>query len=124
MPVRSVDAVVDEGPTVEVSGSVMIPAATLLSNDVDSEGNVGSDELKITAVRAPERGTVWLEGSMLTFTHDGTSAASDGYTFIYEVVDGINGTSDTARVTGAVIQPNRAPIVSITCEPCQVIRGG
>ena len=109
----------DRGGSVAFGKRIAIGAGTLLGNDSDPDG----DPLTITRVFDPRRGAVSMSGTTVTFTHDGASAASEGYAFTYTVSDG-NGGTDDARVTGAVTRTNRAPTVSASCDPCEVAPGG
>ena len=111
----------DRGRSVEFGEFITIQAATLLANDSDPDG----DKLTLAAVSGAERGTVSVSGTTITFTHDGASAASEGYAFTYTVSDG-NGGTDDAHVAGAVTETeaNRAPTVSASCDPCEVAPGG
>ena len=98
----------DQGPTVDYGQSVTIETETLLENDTDLDG----DTLTVTAVSGAQQGTVSLSGVTITFTHDGTSDASQGYAFTYTVSDG-NGGTDTATVSGTVAkapEPNAPPV--------------
>ena len=111
----------DRGPRVERGGRVTIQAAALLKNDSDPDG----DPLAITSVSAAEQGTVLLNGETITFTHDGSSAASEAYSFTYTVSDG-NGGTDSATVTGRVTTPpptNQSPVAEDDRGP-RVERGG
>ena len=82
-------------------GTVVIPVATLLANDRDSEG----DTLVIVSVDGATNGTVQLSGENVTFT---PALNYHGHaSFIYTVSDG-NGGSATANVDltiGAVNDP-------------------
>ena len=120
---RNVDALDDEGPSVSAGERVPIPVSLLLKNDIDSTGNGGSDKLSVTAVSFPQHRTVKLDGDTIAFTHDGTSAARDGYAFAYEVTDGINGSTDTALVSGTVtvpVPPRNAEAVDDEGPPVEV----
>ena len=80
-----------------------IPAATLLANDTDPDG----DELTVAAVGDAAGGTATLSGGAIAFAHDGKTGEGVGFT--YTVSDGRGGT-DTAAVTVAVSKPNEAPV--------------
>ena len=67
---RSVVALDDQGPGVAFGKSVMVEAAYLLRNDVDSDGFRNGEELGVTAVSAPRQGAVTLNAdTSITFTH-------------------------------------------------------
>ncbi|MGE3277967.1 MAG: Ig-like domain-containing protein [Vicinamibacterales bacterium] len=82
---------------------ITIPAATLLANDTDTDG----DTLTVSAVSGAVNGTVALSGSNVVFTPalNFNGAAS----FTYTVQDG-NGGSDTAAVSVTVSAVNDPPV--------------
>ena len=87
---------VNEGDTLSIEASV------LLDNDTDAE----NDTLNITAVGDAVNGTVSLDGTTITYTHDGSETTAG--TFAYTVSDGV--LTDTAEVMIAVTPVNDPPI--------------
>ena len=87
-PPTAVDdnAVVDEGDTLVLDESV------LLSNDSDAEA-----ALKVSGVGNAVNGTVRLDGTTITFVHDGSATTSGGFT--YTVSDGVNSATATVNIT-------------------------
>ena len=59
-----------------------IEASALLANDTDAE----NDTLRITAVGVAVNGTVSLNGTTITYTHDGSETTTGS--FSYTVSDG------------------------------------
>ena len=79
--------------------ALVIPAADLLANDADDDG----DALSVIAVSNATNGTVELAGGQVTFTPaDGFVGAAS---FDYTVSDG-NGGLDTATVSVTVTEPD------------------
>jgi arylsulfatase A-like enzyme len=75
----------------------------VLANDTDVDGGA----LTVTAVTNGAHGTATTNGVTVTYTHDGSAATSD--TFSYTVSDGVGGT-DTGLVTVTVgTTPTRRP---------------
>ncbi|MCE9669977.1 Ig-like domain-containing protein [Myxococcus stipitatus] len=81
--------------------AVVIPAATLVSNDTDAEG----DALGVTVVGAATHGTATLAGGSVTFTPEADFFGMA--TFEYTVSDGAS--TSTAKVTVTVVPVNDAP---------------
>ena len=96
--VSSDSAVMDEG------GTLQIQVPELLVNDSDSEG----DALSISAVGDPLNGTVRMDGTTITYVHDGSETTTGGFT--YTISDGVH--TATATVTIAVRPVNDPPMVS------------
>lgn len=90
-PVNLAPDAVDDVIVADEAGPVTIPVATLLSNDVDPDG----DTLSGVSFQDVQNGTVVLEGENLIFTpnEDYVGPAS----FTYTISDG-NGGVDTATV--------------------------
>ena len=98
-PVVSPDtAAVDEGD------NVTIETASLLLNDTDAE----YDELAVTGVSDPVNGSVGLEGTTVTYRHNGSETTADS--FSYTVSDGVE--SVTGVVTVNVTPVNDPPVAS------------
>ena len=96
-PIAVADAAaVDEGDTLSME------ASALLDNDTDAE----NDTLSITAVGEAVNGTVFLDGTTIIYTHDGSETATDSFT--YAVNDGAD--TDTTRVTITVTPVNDLPV--------------
>jgi hypothetical protein len=94
---------VDDDQTTAEDTALTIPAATLLANDSDADG----DALTITAVSNAGGGTVALDAGTITFTPGGNfnGAAS----FEYTLSDG-NGGTDTGKVAVTVTPVNDPPV--------------
>ena len=75
----------------------------VLANDTDPDG----DDLTLTAVSEPTRGTATLTGSTIRYTPDANFFGTD--TFTYTIADG-SGTTATATVTVTVTSVNDAPV--------------
>ncbi len=107
VPPNAVPVAMDDERVAEVvwGGRVEIPAARLLANDEDADG----DTLTITAVSAAQAGTVRLsqDGATITFVHDATADEKAEPDFTYTVSDGKGGT-DEARVTLTVLSKHAA----------------
>ncbi|WP_408891256.1 cadherin-like domain-containing protein [Myxococcus faecalis] len=82
--------------------ALVIPGASLVSNDVDADG----DSLTVTAVGKATHGGVTLVGGTVTFTPEADFFGTA--TFEYTVGDGR--LTDTARVTVTVNAVNDAPV--------------
>ena len=90
--------------TVAEGGSVSIAASTLLSNDIDPDG----DTLSVTAVGGAVNGTVALSGdkASATYTHDGGETTTGSFT--YTLSDGT--ATATGTVTVTVTAVNDSPL--------------
>ena len=95
-PIGAADAL-----TVQEGDTVAVQTQELLANDSDAE----ADALSITAVAGATNGIVTLDGTTITYTHDGSEEAGG---FTYTVTDGTD--SATARVNIAVSPVNDPPI--------------
>ncbi len=102
VPVNDPPLGVSDADRVVEGEGVSLPVSALIRNDVDPE----NDALRITAVGEASNGTVWLEGTTVTFMHDGSETTSAGFT--YTVSDGI--ASDSVKVALAVSPSNDAPV--------------
>lgn len=98
----------NDGPITAIEDTALvIPSTTLLSNDIDLDG----DTLVVVSVSNPSNGTVTINGSgNVVFTP--TSGASGVASFDYTVSDG-NGGSALASVVLSVTPVNDAPILDL-----------
>ncbi len=92
-------ALMDEGETLHIQ------TAELLLNDVDAEG----EALRISAVGDAVNGSVSMDGSTITFVHDGSETSSGGFT--YTVSDGV--ATSAASVAITVRPVNDLPVVQL-----------
>ncbi len=97
MPINDPPIAVDDMAAVDEGGTIYLEAPALLYNDTDAEG----DTLSITAVGDALNGNVSLDGTTVTFEHDGSESAVAS--FYYTVTDG----TDTAT---AFVEINVAPV--------------
>ena len=67
---------------IEEGGSIAVPAARLLNNDTDPEG----DRLTVTSAERAINGTVRVQGTSVTYEHDGSETTTGGFT--YTLTDG------------------------------------
>jgi cysteine-rich repeat protein len=91
-PVAVADAV-----TATEDTALVIPAADLLANDTDVDGQT----LTITAVAEPVGGTVALDGTAVTFTP--TPDFNGAGSFTYTITDGADEATATVTVTIAAV---------------------
>jgi cysteine-rich repeat protein len=91
-PVAVADAV-----TASEDTALVIPAADLLANDTDVDGQT----LTITAVAEPVGGTVALDGTAVTFTP--TPDFNGAGSFTYTITDGADEATATVTVTIAAV---------------------
>ncbi len=89
-------AAVDDIAAVEEGATLSITASALLANDTDAE----NDPLRVSAGGDAVDGTVSLDGTTITYEHDGSETASVSFTYT------VSGGEDTA-----------AAIVTITVTP-------
>ena len=101
-PVNDPPVAVDDKGAVNEGESLSIEASTLLENDTDVE----NDTLSITAVGNAVNGTVSLEGTTITYTHDGSGTTTGS--FSYTVSDGTD--SDTTTVAIEVVPVDDVPV--------------
>ena len=107
-PVNDAPVATDDAQTTSENVALNIPAATLLANDTDVDG----DTLSITAVSptSANGGTLALIGGIITYTPAVGFTGTD--TFTYTVDDG-NGLTDTATVSVSVNAfGNTAPVAT------------
>ena len=96
-PIGVADTVaVDEG------GTLFIETPALLDNDIDAE----NDSLSIVAVSDAVNGAIFLDGTTITYEHDGSETTTDS--FSYAVSDGT--VTDTTMVTITVTPLNDLPV--------------
>ena len=91
-------AVTDEGKT------IAIEASTLLTNDADAE----NDRLSVTAVSDARNGRVSLDGTTISYEHDGSETTTGAFT--YTVSDGA--LTNTGRVMVEVRPVNDPPVAA------------
>ena len=96
---------VSDTATMDEGGTLSIEAPALLQNDTDAE----NDPLSITVVEDPVNGTVSLDGTTITYRHDGSETATGGFT--YTVTDGAETAS--GMVTIEVTPVNDLPVVPL-----------
>ena len=102
IPVNDPPIGVTDALAVQETETVSVQAQQLLANDSDAEG----DTLSITAVGDATKGLVTLDGTMITYRHDGSETNTGSFT--YTVTDGTDST--TALVTIAVNPVNDPPV--------------
>ena len=102
-PINDPPVGVDDTLAVEEGGMVAVHAQQLLANDSDVEG----DSLRITAVGDATNGLVTLDGSTISYAHDGSETTTGSFT--YTVTDGTH--SATALVTVTVAPVNDLPVL-------------
>ena len=96
---------VSDTATMDEGGTLSIETLALLQNDTDAE----NDPLSITAVWDSVNGTVSLDGTTITYEHDGSETTTGGFTHI--VSDGAETAS--AMVTIEVTPVNDLPVVPL-----------
>ena len=101
-PVNDLPVAVGDTASVDEGDALSIEASALLANDTDAE----NDTLSITAVGDAVNGTVSLDGTTISYTHDGSEATAGS--FSYTISDGTD--TDTATVTVTVSPVNDLPI--------------
>ena len=87
---------------IEEGGSITVPAARLLNNDTDPEG----DRLTVTSAGRAINGTVRVQGTSVTYEHDGSETTTGGFT--YTLTDGE--LTAMADVAVSVTPVNDAPV--------------
>jgi len=96
----------DDAATVDQGAATTID---VLGNDADVDGTL--DTGSVTIVTPPQHGTAVVNpDGTITYTHDGTSAASDIFTYTVEDNNGI--VSNPAAVSITVNFPNNTPPVA------------
>ncbi|MDC0710305.1 Ig-like domain-containing protein [Stigmatella sp. ncwal1] len=101
-PLPDAPTAVADSAQVDEDAVLVIPATTLVTNDVDVDG----DTLVVAAVGAATHGTVTLAGDDVTFTPEANFFGAA--TFEYTVSDGTS--TRTATVTITVRSVNDAPV--------------
>jgi hypothetical protein len=98
----------DSGFATSQGIALALPAATLLANDTDPDG----DPLSIISAGNAVNGIVAFDATANTITFTPTSGYAGSASFTYTVADGLGGT-DTATVTLNVSEvPNEAPVAN------------
>ena len=105
IPVNDPPIAVPDTALVNEGGTFSVEASALLGNDTDAEDNT----LTITAVGDAVNGNVHLDGTTITYEHDGSETTID--TFIYTMSDGTD--NATAMVTVTVNPVNDLPVVPL-----------
>ena len=100
-PVNDMPSAVGDTAVVDEGGTLLLQAPELLVNDSDAEG----DALNISAVHDAVNGTVRMDGTTITYEHDGSETSMGG--FVYTVGDGVD--AATAAVTITVRPVNDPP---------------
>ena len=103
-PVNDPPAAVVDTAVVDEGGTLQIQAPELLVNDGDAEG----EALKVSAVGEAVNGTVRMEGTTITYVHDGSETSTGG--FAYTVDDGE--LTATAMVTITIRPVNDPPVAA------------
>ncbi len=85
----------DDSATLYQGATVSIP---VLTNDTDPQGA----PLTVQSVSAPQHGMASTEGTVVTYTHDGSATLSDSFTYV--ATDTFGGTS-TATVHITLVEP-------------------
>ena len=101
-PVNDPPVAVADVAEVNEGESLSVEAAALLSNDSDAE----SDELNLTSIGDARNGSISLDGTTITYEHDGSETTSGS--FAYTVSDGTDTSTATATIT--VTPVNDSPV--------------
>ena len=101
-PVNDPPVAAGDSITVDEGGTLSIKMLTLLENDTDAE----NDPLEVLAVDNPVNGTVSLDGTAITYEHDGSETTAGSFT--YTASDGTD--TATAMVTVSVTPVNDPPV--------------
>ena len=104
-PVNDRPVAADDSATVDEGGTLAIDASALLGNDSDAENAT----LTISAVGDAVNGSVSLDGSTITYEHDGSETIVGRFT--YTVTDGAN--TATVLVTITVTPVTDLPVVPL-----------
>ena len=102
MPANDPPVAVDDTAAMDEGGTLYLETQALLYNDTDAE----DDTLSITAVGDAANGTVSLDGTTITYEHDGSETAAAS--FYYTVTDGAD--TNTASVEINVVPVNDPPL--------------
>ena len=114
IPVNDPPVAANDTATLEEGGTLSITAAALLANDSDAE----DARLVISEVGGAVNGNVALDGTTITYRHDGSETTAGSFT--YTVSDGAD--TATAAVTITVTPVNDPPVVA--ADSATVDEGG
>ena len=103
-PVNDPPVAVGDTATLDEGGTLSIDASTLLDNDVDAE----NDTLTISAVGDAVNGAAFLDGTTISYKHDGSETTAGSFTYI--VSDGTDSATATVNVT---VKPVNDPPVAV-----------
>ena len=103
-PVNDPPVAVGDTATVDEGDTLSIEASVLLENDTDPE----NDTLSITSVGDGINGMVSLNGTTITYEHDGSETTSGS--LVYTVSDGLDTSTATATIA---VTPLNAPPVAV-----------
>ena len=77
-PVNDTPVAVDDSLEVVEGGTLSFESSTLLKNDSDVDGDV----LTLMGVGRAEYGSVFLDGTTVTYTHDGSETTADSFSYL------------------------------------------
>ena len=103
-PVNDPPVAAEDRAAVYEGGKLLLDASELLTNDSDPD----TETLSVVQVRDPVNGTVNLDGTIITYQHDGSETTSGGFT--YTITDG--NTQGTASVILDVTPVNDPPVAA------------
>lgn len=112
--VNQVPVAVDDAVTTDADTPVVIPAALLLANDTDADG----DALLVTGVTGALNGTVSLGVGEIVFTPSAGFAGDASFVYVADDARG-GSASATVRVTVSPPPPPPAPAVVVTAPETQ-----
>ncbi len=104
-PVNDPPMAANDRASVDEGGTLATTASALLANDSDAE----NDTLRVSTVGDAVNGTVSLDGTSITYEHDGSKTVTGG--FAYTITDGTD--TATAMVTVTVNPVADVPVVPL-----------